>query len=87
MNAEGTMVFTDSRGVEWQVRVTGPTRSGSLPKGGRIDDLPEVYFARYRRQGSDREFEVDLYSRVDSAEALRELLESQPEWQFEEWTS
>jgi len=79
------IVVVDSRGVEWQVRVTGPTRSGNLPLGGSLDELPEIYIARYRRRDSNREFELVLYSQEDSPEALRELLEREPEWQFEEW--
>ena len=85
MDSVEEVSLVDSRGVEWLVRVTGPTRSGTLPEGGSIDDLPEIYFARYRRPEGQREFTVVLEVREESADALRTLLEDQPEWQYEEW--
>lgn len=77
---------TDSRGVRWSARLSGPTRAGSLQPGQSIHTLPEFYLLRYRREGdSDHEIVVDLHAGDVSREEAKMLLEQQPEWIYEDW--
>ena len=74
---------TDSRGVEWKVVYSGPTMAGSAPPGMDITRLPAIYFARFEREGVDREITIDLRAHDATPEELLRLLESSPEWEHE----
>lgn len=76
----------DSRGVTWTARMSGPTRAGSLPEGRSRDELPEIFFLRFTREGDPRhEISLTLRSPDLSQEEAKELLEREPEWIYEDW--
>jgi hypothetical protein len=76
--------FTDSRGQAVQVTVSGPTHTGSaVPGQDFTKTLPEMWIARFTRDGGAGEIIIDLASPETSEAELRELLERDPEWQYD----
>lgn len=72
--------ITDSRGVEWQVVVSGPYRSGSLAVGESLESLPQKWKARFSRPGVEGDICVELHSPDVTAEELLTFLEKHEEW-------
>jgi len=76
----------DSRGVEWNATVSGPTSAGNLPENRELSELPKqwrVHFHRSDREGA--EITVFLSHGDSTDDELRRELEREPEWIHEHW--
>lgn len=83
--SEQRFEFTDTRGVHWVAKVSGPVKAGTMKPGQSIDDLPERFILRFRRDNHDWDVLIDAYTGDWTRESIREELEQQPEWEHEEW--
>jgi hypothetical protein len=75
----------DSRGNDWRVKIIGPMHSGSMRPGQDLMDLPQRWGASFRRPGASHTITVELASADVSERVLVDVLEEQPEWEFESW--
>ena len=78
--------FVDARGLEWAVKLTGGDSGSHRHHGDRDDRSARVWRARYRHEGMapHEEYVVAITDPDISIDALRALLEADPEWQ-EDW--